>query len=100
MTISNLQINEKEPWTGKWKVESTSQGRGLWAMKQEGNTVKSTTDSTYNFKGKVHGNQLEGQLDGTSALSLFIEMSSDYMSFKGKLEIVGRNYHLKGMRIQ
>ncbi len=26
VTISNFQINEKEPWTGKWKVESSSAG--------------------------------------------------------------------------
>ena len=32
---SQIQFNEKEPWTGKWKVESTSQGGGIWAMKQE-----------------------------------------------------------------
>jgi hypothetical protein len=35
-----LFINENEPWTGIWKVESTTQGGGIWAMKQEGKTIK------------------------------------------------------------
>jgi hypothetical protein len=100
ITISHIQINERAPWTGKFRVEATSQVGGIWAMKQEGKIVVSTKDSDYDFKGKVHGNQLKGNLEGASYLPLIVEMSSDYMSFKGKLELIGRNYHLKGKRIE
>ena len=102
ITTANVKINEKEPWTAKWKVESTSLGRGIWAMKQYGNTVKSTRDSAYDFKGKVKGNQLKGKMDGASGdyLSFTIEMPSDGMTFKGTLEYIGRTYYLKGKRIE
>jgi len=62
--ISNVKVDEKEPWTGKYKVESSSMGSGLWAMKQDGNTIKSTPDSAFEFKGKVQENQLKGQFVG------------------------------------
>ncbi len=99
-TTSNFQINEKEPWTGKWKVESISQGSGIWAMKQTGEIVKSTPDSAYAFRGKVRGNQLKGILQGASDLSFALEMPPDAMSIKGALEIWGRSYQLKGNRIE
>ena len=99
--VNQIKINDKEPWTGKWKVESTSQGAGIWAMKQEGNIVKSTRESTYDFKGKVQGSQLRGKLDADSIYyPLTLEMPSDRMSFKGTLEMIGRTNHLKGKRIE
>ena len=100
ITTSNFQINEKEPWTGKWKVESTSQGSGIWAMKQKGGIVKSTADSAYEFRGRVRENQLKGFLEGGSDLSFTMEMPPDAMSFKGALEIWGRSYQLNGNRIE
>ncbi len=96
----NIKVNKKEPWTGKWKVESTSQGRGIWAMKQEGNTVESTSGSAFKFKGIVQGNQLKGKIDGSGSIPFVIEMPPDGMSFKGTLDIIGRTYHLKGQRIE
>ena len=48
-TFSNDKVNEKEPWTGKWKVESAYELNGVWAMKQEGKIVKSTRDSSFDF---------------------------------------------------
>ena len=102
ITISHVKINEKEPWTGKWKVESTYQWDGMWAMKQEGEIVKSTGVSDYDFKGKVKGNQLKGKMvdDYGMVLPVVIEMPSDGMSFKGTLEFIGWTYHLKGNRIE
>jgi hypothetical protein len=102
ITTVNIKVNEKEPWTGKWKVESTSQGGGIWAMKQEGQIVKSTRDSAYDFKGKIRGNQIIGKMVGASSTydPFIIEMLSDSMSFKGTLDFVGRTYHLKGKRIE
>ena len=100
---SNFQINEKEPWTGKWKVEASTQVSGIWAMKQEGHIVKSTRDSAYEFNGKVQGNQLSGNFGPTYGQysPFIIEMHSDSMSFKGSLDYFGslRNT-LKGKRIE
>ncbi len=102
-TISNVTVNEKEPWTGKFKLESNNQCSGIWAMKQEGQIVKSTRDSAYEFNGRVHGNQLNGNFGPTyGQYSPFnIEMHSDSMSFKGSLDYFGslRN-NLKGKRIE
>ncbi len=99
--IARIELDEKEPWTGKWKVESNSQGSGIWAMKQEGQVVKSTRESTYDFKGKVQGNQLRGNMDADGIYyPLTLEMPSDRMSFKGTLEMIGRTNHLKGRRIE
>ena len=100
ITTANIKVNEKEPWTGKWKVESSSQGRGIWAMKQEGKIVKSTRDSAYDFKGKVQGNQLKGQLV-VGYYPFTMEMSSDSLSFIGTLDWATSNTnHLKGKRIE
>ena len=35
-TITNVTVNENEPWTGKFKLEPNYQCSGIWAMKQEG----------------------------------------------------------------
>ena len=101
--IAHIVVNKNEPWTGKWKVETTSQGGGIWAMKQEGNTVKSTRDSSYDFKGKVQGNQLKGKITSVSGTydPFILEMLSDGMSFKGTADMgTSRTNHLKGKRIE
>jgi hypothetical protein len=103
VTISNVKVNEKEPWTGKWKVESASSLNGVWAMKQEGKIVQSTRNSAYEFKGKVQGNQLNGRFEdpGGNNLPFTIEMHSEGMLFNGKLDYYGgRTYILKGKRME
>ena len=100
--FAHAKINEDEPWTGKWMVESTSQGRGIWAMKQTGDIVKSTAGSAYDFKGRIRGNQLKGELEGASVsgIPFTMEMPQDAMSFKGTLQIWGQSYQLNGRRIE
>ena len=101
--IAHIVVNKNEPWTGKWKVETTSQGGGIWAMKQEGNTVKSTRDSSYDFKGKVQGNQLKGKITSVSGTydPFILKMLSDGLSFKGTADMgTSRTNHLKGKRIE
>ena len=104
ITISQIKINEKEPWTGKFKVESSSQGSGVWAMKQEGQIVKSTKESDFEFKGKVQGNKLKGKIVGASrTYYLFtLEMASDNFSFTGTWNLLAHStpQHLKGKRIE
>ena len=102
ITISNIKVNKKELWTGKWKVESAYELNGVWAMKQEGQFVKSTRDSSFDFKGKVYGNQLKGKLKSSTGdyLPFTLEIPSDGMSFNGSLVFYGnRRYILKGKRI-
>ncbi|MEN8194508.1 MAG: hypothetical protein ABFS12_16935, partial [Bacteroidota bacterium] len=101
LTTANVKVNEKEPWTGKWKVDSVSQLNGIWAMKQEGKTVKSIKSSHIGFKGKIQGNQLKGKVDIGIYLPFIVEISSDGMSFKGSLDYFGNiQYILKGNRIE
>ena len=98
--VNKIKINEKEPWTGKWKVESAYGLNGVWAMKQEGQIVKSTRDSSFDFKGKVQGNQLKGKLIYATGLYMpfIIEMPLERMSFNGSMFVYGRRYILKGKR--
>jgi len=102
ITTDNIKVNEKEPWTGKWKVDSASRFNGIWAMKQEGKTVKSIKGSDIVFKGKIQGNQLKGNVDYSGDfLPFIIEIPSDGMSFKGSLDYFGGiQYILKGNRIE
>jgi len=96
-------FDKREPWTGRWKVKSTSQGKGIWAMKQVGQIVKSTNESAYDYKGKVRGNQLRGNILGASGTfdPFVLEMSPDGMSFKGTADIAtGKTNRLKGRRIE
>ena len=99
ITTDNIKVNEKEPWTGKWKVDSASQLNGIWAMKQEGKTVKSIKGSHIGFKGKIQGNQLKAQAMGGYSFFI-IEISSDGMSFKGSCRYGSMPYILKGNRIE
>ncbi len=103
ITTANVEVNEKEPWTGKWNVDSNSMGGGIWAMKQEGVVVKSTRGSDYDFKGKVQGNQLKGNMVGAAGMlnPFALEISSDGLSFKGTADIAtSKNNQLKGRRIE
>ncbi len=101
--INKIKIDEKEPWTGKWKVEASTQVSGKWAMKQEGKTVRSTRDSAYDFKGKVLGNRPKGKvvIAVGSYYPLELEMPSNKMSFTGTLDYAtSYTIFLKGKRIE
>jgi len=101
--ISNVKVNEKEPWTGKWKVESASNLNGVWAMKQEGKIVQSTRNSTFEFKGKVQENQLNGRFEdpGGNSRPFTLEMHSEGMLIKGSLIYYGGiTYIIIGKRIE
>ena len=108
ITIANrldkIKINEKEPWTGKFKLESKGICSGIWAMKQEAKIVKSISGSEFEFKGKLHGNQLKGKVKGASNTyyNFYLKMSSDSMSFTGTLDLMAHSNRcqLKGKRIE
>jgi len=78
-------------------------GSGIWAIKQDGKTIKSTRESAYEFTGKVQENQLKGQFVGAVGhyYPLIIKMSPDKMSFIGTLDWATSNINfLKGKRIE
>ena len=83
-------------------MEFAYQLNGVWAMKQEGKTVKSIKGSGIEFKGKIQGNQLKGKVEDSGTYLPFIfEIPSDGMSFKGSLDYHGGiRYFLKGKRIE
>ena len=67
-------------------------------MKQKGNTVKSTSESLFGFKGKVQGTQLKGNLKLERFFSFAINISQDHQSFKGKIDNYWGTQLLKGTR--
>ena len=104
IATAKVRINKSEPWTGKFQLESNYHCSGIWAMKQEGKTVNSTSDSDFVFKGKVQGNQLKGKMKGASSTyyPFTLEMSSDSKSIAGTLDFLahGLPCQLKGQRIE
>ena len=101
---SNVTVDENEPWTGKFQLEPNYQCSGIWAMKQEGQIVRSTGESELDFTGRVQGNQLTGKVTGSSNTyyDFSIEMQSDKMSFTGTLDLIAHSLpcELKGKRIE
>ncbi len=91
------EINKKEPWTGLWNVEKSSGGGEQWGLKQHGNKVISTKESSYTINGKIMGNRLKGR---RARYYLFdIRISSDGMSFEGTIDCpVNKTCIIKGMR--
>jgi hypothetical protein len=89
-----------EPWTGTWQVEGGRMLSGLWAMRQNGNIVKSTSDSLYVFNGAAEGDKLNIvlQSEASSIIRLEIFISSDGQSFEGKSVGGGVPWHVKGKR--
>jgi hypothetical protein len=97
------QYNPAEPWTGVWDVEGSSRFAGYtWGMKQTGEAVKSTKESTFEFWGKVRGNELEGTINAdSSAITRFsIKMSQDRQSFEGYLFVTSNSILVKGKRTE
>jgi hypothetical protein len=86
-TISDNNMRNIEPWTGKWKVEGFASVLGIWGLKQSGNKVVSTEDSAYEIKGSIAGNYFKGKLMAMGQASYFfsieLKISSDGQSIKG-----------------
>ena len=84
MQSSSANLNTKEPWTGRWKVEGIK--NRIWDLKQTGGIVKSTEKSGLNIKGRVAGNQLKGRIVHYGQIvPLSLKISSDKRSFEGYL---------------
>ena len=93
--IPKVHFNKKEPWTGIWKIEGSSE----WELKQHGNKVVSINMAS-NIKGRVEANRLKGRLVYLNNVYRFdIKISSDGMSFEGKKDCpVNRTCIIKGTR--
>ena len=92
-----------DQWTGRWKVESTSQeGGGIWGLKQRGSAVVSTRDSIYKIRGHIRQGRLEGTLFPRkgSGFAFVLNISADGQSFEGKLNgWANKTVHLKGTKL-
>jgi hypothetical protein len=99
-TFSPAKVNPMEPWTGTWDVEGAQFVIGQWGMKQNGIIVKSTEDSLYEFKGKVHGNQLKGTIKGDDGINapFIINLSSDGLTFEGKIPDEYTTHNIRGKK--
>ncbi len=86
-SISDDKKRNVDPWSGKWKVEGHGNLRGLWVLKQNGKTVVSTKDSTYDIKGKIKGDYFIGGLKPVGFsdyyFSLDLKISSDGKTITG-----------------
>jgi hypothetical protein len=88
-------VNPNEPWTGKWRV---TQGKfpGVYALKQNGDTVISTNDSDHIVDAKVYGAMIWGKL-GTRGGDFKATIADDFLSFK---ENVDSGYSVEGQKIE
>jgi hypothetical protein len=84
--ISAVQVDKKEPWTGKWKVKGFRDGDFVLKLKQSGNKVKSIQGSSYKLKAKVRDNQLKGWYEYTGMrVDINLKMSEDCNSLNGRI---------------
>jgi hypothetical protein len=101
--IPKIKVNKNEPWTGKWKVEGSRSSGGTWSIKQNGQTVKSNSDSYYEIEGIAIGGQLKGKVVGDYGISnkFVLNISSDGQSFEGTLTsgFQGSIGRIKGTRL-
>jgi hypothetical protein len=88
-------VNPNEPWTGKWRV-TQGQFTGVYALKQNGNTVISTNDSDHIVDAKVYGAMIWGKL-GTKGVDFKATIADDFLSFKGD---VNSGYSVEGQKIE
>ncbi|MBW2437629.1 MAG: hypothetical protein JRF29_10145 [Deltaproteobacteria bacterium] len=89
-----VSVDPNEPWTGHWKVDGHFSIAGTWILKQNGNRIVSTKNSSMKLDGKVSGNILEGYLEFrelNERIPFHLKMSPDGISFEGK---VMRNINL------
>lgn len=88
-------VNPNEPWTGKWRV-TQGQFPGVYALKQNGNTVISTNDSDHIIDAKVYGAMIWGKL-GTKGVDFKATIADDFLSFKGEVD---SGYSVEGQKIE
>jgi hypothetical protein len=85
----SVVVNAKPsgPWEGKWNVQGSPFVSGIWALKQEGETVISTDGSHYRVKGKVAGDKFDGEVmrlgPAREDLKFSFTLLSDGKSFHG-----------------
>lgn len=106
LSDQDLSFNSNEPWTGNWKVKGSTgylrTGDYVLILKQDDNIVKSLSGSSYDFKGKVVGNQLEGRFVDNEYYILHrltLKMSEDLKSFEGTdRDPTAKTHPVKGVR--
>ena len=99
MQSTAANLNTKEPWTDKWKVEGVK--HRIWVLKQTGGIEKSTEKSDLRIKARVSGYQLKGKvmLYG-QIIPLSLKMSSDEKSFEGYAKEGGYNHFIRDKKVK
>jgi hypothetical protein len=99
-----VNVKPSGPWAGKWNVQGASFASGLWALKQEGETVTSTDESHYRVRGKAAGDKFEGDvmhLGGNRRDSKFnFGLSSDGKTFDGLIEETTGTKRISGIKVE
>lgn len=93
-------LKSGETWTGKWRVQGSLYASGLWALKQDRQTVVSTDESYYSVKGTVTENKLEGTYSKNLTYKFSIVISPDGMSFEGHATDKEGTRQIQGTRIK
>ena len=94
------EFNASEPWTGKWRVQGSLYASGLWALKQNGQTVESTDASYYTIRGTVTDNRLEGTYTQNQSYNFRIALSPDGKYFEGHAADKEGTRAIRGERIK
>jgi len=99
-----VNVKPSGPWAGKWNVQGASSASGLWALKQEGETVTSTDESYYRVRGKAAGDKFEGdvmRLGGNRRdIKFNFVLSSDGKSFDGYTEETTGTKRISGIKVE
>jgi hypothetical protein len=92
------------PWSGKWSVQGSPVAAGVWALKQEGETVISTDESYHRIWGKALGDRLDGDVIRLAGSrrdpKLNLILSSDGKSFEGSIEDATGIKRISGIKVE
>jgi hypothetical protein len=85
-------------------VQGASFASGLWALKQEGETVTSTGESYYRVRGKAAGDKFEGDVlrfgGNREDIKFNFVLSSDGKSFNGYIEETTGTKQISGIKVE
>jgi hypothetical protein len=99
-----MNVKPSEPWGGKWRVQGATYVSGLWALKQEGETITFTSESSYRVRGKAAGDIIEGVVIYSERnmrdMSFKFVLSSDGKFFEGYMEEATGTKRISGIKVE
>ena len=90
-------------WAGKWNVQGAPFATGVWALKQEGETVISTGESYHRIRGKALPDKLDGDVLRVASggdLKIDLVLSDDAKTFQGELSGRQGAWQITGVKIE